>query len=80
MDSLGNPREDDKEQRSSEEVRRLRNLAENLGRQAERVCVTWSIFELKNTSGVNYVFILGRSSMVEAAVTIRRYGSNDGRL
>jgi hypothetical protein len=44
------------------------------------VCVTWSIFELKNTSGVNYVFILGRSSAAEAAVTIRRYGSNDGRL
>jgi hypothetical protein len=44
------------------------------------VCVTWSIFELKNTSGVNYVFILGRSSAAEAAVTIHRYGSNDGRL
>jgi hypothetical protein len=35
----------------------------NLGRQAERVCVTWSIFKLKNTSGVNYIFILGRSSV-----------------
>jgi hypothetical protein len=80
MDSRGNPREDDEEQRSPEEVRRLRNLAENLGRQAERVCVTWSIFELQNTSGVNYVFILGRSSAVEAAVTIHRYGSNDRRL
>jgi hypothetical protein len=44
------------------------------------VCVTWSIFELKNTSGVNYVFILGRSSVVEAAVTIHGYGRNDGRL
>jgi hypothetical protein len=44
------------------------------------VCVTWSIFELKNTSGVNYVFILGRSSAAEAVVTICRYGSNDGRL
>jgi hypothetical protein len=44
------------------------------------VCVTWSIFELKNTSRVNYVFILGRSSVAEAAVTIRGYGSNDGRL
>jgi hypothetical protein len=44
------------------------------------VCVTWLIFELKNTSGVNYVFILGRSSVASAAVTIRRYGSNDGRL
>jgi hypothetical protein len=62
------------------EVRRLRNLAENLGRRAERECVTWSIFELKNTSGVNYVFILGRSSVAEVAVTIRGYGSNDGRL
>ena len=62
------------------EVRRLRNLAENLGRQAERVCVTWSIFELKNTSGFNYVFILERSSAAEVAVTIRGYGSNDGRL
>jgi hypothetical protein len=72
--------EDDKEQRSSEEVRRLRNLVENLERQAEGVCVTWSIFELKNTSGVNYLFILGRSSVAEAAVTIRRYGSNDRRL
>jgi hypothetical protein len=40
---------------------------ENLGRQAERVCVTWSIFKLKNTSGINYVFILGRSSAVGAA-------------
>ena len=29
-DSRGNPQEDDKEQRSSEEVRRLRNLANNL--------------------------------------------------
>jgi hypothetical protein len=63
-----------------EEVRRLRNLAENLGRRQERVCVTWLIFELKNTSGVNYVFILGRSSAAEAVVTIRGYGSNDGRL
>jgi hypothetical protein len=62
------------------EVQRLRNLAENLGRWAERVCVTWSIFELKNTSGVNYIFILGRSSAAEAAVIIRGYGSNDGRL
>jgi hypothetical protein len=42
--------------------------------------VTWLIFELKNTSGVNYVFILGRSSAVGAVATIRRYGSNDGRL
>jgi hypothetical protein len=44
------------------------------------VCVTWLIFELKNTSGVNYIFILGRSSMAEAAVTIHGYGSNDRRL
>jgi hypothetical protein len=58
----------------------LGTLAENLGRQAERVCVTWLIFELKNTSGVNYVFILGRSSAASAAVTICGYGSNDGRL
>ena len=29
-DSRGNPQEDDKEQRSSEEVQRLRNLANNL--------------------------------------------------
>jgi hypothetical protein len=42
--------------------------------------VTWSIFELKNTSGVNYIFILGRSSAVEAAATLCGYGSNDGRL
>jgi hypothetical protein len=80
MDSRGNPREDDKEQRSSEEVQRLRNLAENLGRQTESVCVTWLIFKLKNTSGVNYVFILGRSSMAGATVTLRGYGSNNGRL
>jgi hypothetical protein len=53
---------------------------ENLGRQAERVCVTWSIFKLQNTSGVNYVFILERSSMVGAVATLCRYGSNDGRL
>jgi hypothetical protein len=52
----------------------------NLGRQAERVCVTWLIFELKNTSGVNYVCILGRSSMAGAAVTLRGYGSNNRRL
>jgi hypothetical protein len=32
------------------------------------VCVTWSIFELENTSGVNYVFILGRSSVVGAVL------------
>jgi hypothetical protein len=44
------------------------------------VCVTWLIFELENTSGATYVFILGRSSMVEAAVTICGYGSNDRRL
>jgi hypothetical protein len=30
MDSQGNPWEDDKEQRSSEEVQRLRNLVDNL--------------------------------------------------
>jgi hypothetical protein len=52
----------------------------DLGRQAERVCVTWSIFELKNTSGVNYVFILGRSSAVGAVVTLCGYGSNNRRL
>jgi hypothetical protein len=45
-----------------------------------RECVTWSIFELENTSGANYIFILGRSSTVEAAATIHGYGSNDGRL
>jgi hypothetical protein len=44
------------------------------------VCVTWSIFELENTSGANYIFILGRSSMGKAAATICGYGSNDGRL
>jgi hypothetical protein len=53
---------------------------ENLDGQAERVCVTWSIFKLENTSGANYIFILGRSSVAEATVTIRGYGSNDGRL
>jgi hypothetical protein len=42
--------------------------------------MTWLIFELENTSGANYVFILGRSSVVEAMATICRYGSNDGRL
>jgi hypothetical protein len=52
----------------------------NLGRQAERVCVTWSIFKLKNTSGANYVFILERSSAAGAVVTICGYGSNDRRL
>jgi hypothetical protein len=44
------------------------------------VYVTWSIFELENTSGVNYIFILERGSMVEAMATICRCGSNDGRL
>jgi hypothetical protein len=44
------------------------------------MCVTWSIFELENTSGANYIFILGRSSAASTMVTIRRYGSNDGRL
>jgi hypothetical protein len=44
------------------------------------VCVTWSIFKLENTSGANYIFILGRSSAGEATVTVRGYGSNDGRL
>jgi hypothetical protein len=58
----------------------FRNLARNLGRQAESVCVTWLIFELENTSGANYIFILERSSTVEAVATLRRYGSNDGRL
>jgi hypothetical protein len=53
---------------------------ENLGRQAESVCVTWSIFKLKNTSGVNYVFILGRSSAAEAMATLCGYGSNNRRL
>jgi hypothetical protein len=42
--------------------------------------VTWSIFKLKNTSGVNYIFILGRSSTAEAMVKIHGYGNNDGRL
>jgi hypothetical protein len=42
--------------------------------------VTWLIFELKNTSGVNYVFILGRSSTVGAVVTLHGYESNNGRL
>ena len=75
----GGPREDDEEQRSSEEVRGLRNLAYNLGGQMERVCVTWSIFELENTSGANYVFILGRSSAAEAAAKLRGSGSSNGR-
>ena len=34
----GNLQEDDKEQRSSERVQGLRNLAEDLERQAEIVC------------------------------------------
>jgi hypothetical protein len=42
--------------------------------------MTWLIFELENTSGANYVFILGRSSVVGATVTIHGYGSNGGRL
>jgi hypothetical protein len=42
--------------------------------------MTWSILELKNTSGVNYIFVLERGFMVEAAATIHGYGSNDGRL
>jgi hypothetical protein len=42
--------------------------------------MTWSIFELENTSGANYVFILERGSMAEAAVTVCGYGSNDRRL
>jgi hypothetical protein len=46
----------------------------------ERVCVTWSIFKLKNISGVNYIFILGGSSAVGAMTTLHKYGSNDGRL
>ena len=45
----------------------------------ERECVTWSIFELENTSGANYVFILGRSSAAEAAAKLRRSGSSNGR-
>ena len=61
----GNPWEDDKEQRGSKEVRRLRNLVNNLEMADERVCVTWLIFKLRNTSGDNYIFILGRSSTVE---------------
>jgi hypothetical protein len=46
----------------------------------ECVCVTWSIFKLENTSGANYIFILERSSLAEAVVTICGYGSNDRRL
>jgi hypothetical protein len=42
--------------------------------------MTWSIFKLENTSGANYVFILGRSSAVGAVATICRYGSNNRRL
>jgi hypothetical protein len=41
--------------------------------------VTWLIFELKNTSGANYIFIL-RSSVAGAMATICRCGSNDRRL
>jgi hypothetical protein len=52
----------------------------NLGQWIESVCVTWSIFELQNTSGVNYIFILGRSSMAGAVATLRGYGSNSRRL
>jgi hypothetical protein len=44
------------------------------------MCVTWLIFELNYTSGVNYVFILGRSSAAEAMATLHGYGSNDRRL
>jgi hypothetical protein len=42
--------------------------------------VTWLIFKLENTSGANYIFILGRSSTAGAAATICGYGSNDRRL
>jgi hypothetical protein len=42
--------------------------------------VTWSIFELGNTSRTNYVFIPGRNSVAEAVATICGYVSNDGRL
>jgi hypothetical protein len=44
------------------------------------VCVTWLIFELENTSGANYIFILGRGSAAEAAATMHGCGSNDRRL
>jgi hypothetical protein len=53
---------------------------ENLEWRTERVCVTWSIFKLKNTSGVNYIFILGTGSVVEATATIHGYGSNNKKL
>jgi hypothetical protein len=53
--------------------------SEDLGTGRVCVCVTWSIFKLKNISGVNYVFILGRSSTAGAAVTLCRYGSNNRR-
>jgi hypothetical protein len=33
-----------------------------------------------DTSGVNYIFILGRSSAAGAMVTLRGYGSNNRRL
>ena len=51
----------------------------NLEMADERVCVTWLIFKLRNTSGDNYIFILRRSSTVEVMAELCRSGSNDGR-
>jgi hypothetical protein len=41
--------------------------------------VTWLIFELENTSGANYIFILGRGSVAEAMAKLRGSGSSNGR-
>jgi hypothetical protein len=42
--------------------------------------VTWSIFELENTSGTNYISIWGRSSVVEATVNLHGYRRSNGML
>jgi hypothetical protein len=76
MDFRGDLQEDDKEQRSPKEVQRLENLVRDLGSNRQRVCITWLIFKPENTSGANYVFIVG-SSVVEAIATLCRYESND---
>jgi hypothetical protein len=41
--------------------------------------VTWSIFELENTSGANYVFILERGSAAEAMAKLHGSGSSNRR-
>jgi hypothetical protein len=42
--------------------------------------VTWSIFELENTSGTNSIIIWGRSSVAEATVNLHEYRRSNGML